>query len=466
MKFATKLVLYIIVAISVILSLSRYAIVRQNFMHSIESIAKQNMSKYTLERYMLESNIVKNIQLGEKITDEEIIEYVKELHKYSANSLAKIAIYTQEAKEIFSNFEDIDNNEILQILMQDTDNYYIKLGGNNKYMLFPSYWLINNEGRYIINAYDITAIFQERDRQIYEILLADIIILLVSTIFISIVSIFLTTPIKRLNESSKKIATGNFSERVNVKSNDEIGELANSFNIMAEQVENKIKELNLSIKQREDFINGFTHEIKNPMTTIVGYSDLLRLRKCDEQTNKKALNYIYLETKRLEKLSYKLMQLMSISEEKINLEEILIEEFIIGIIKAQEPVLKNIDMDVKLETALVSCDSELIEIVIRNIIENAKKAEPKDNKIIVNGECIKNKYRITIIDKGRGIPKEHVQRVTESFYVVDKSRAKTNGGSGIGLALCKKILEVHNSELNIQSEEGIGTTVYFELEIV
>ena len=75
------------------------------------------------------------------------------------------------------------------------------------------------------------------------------------------------------------------------------------------------------------------------------------------------------------------------------------------------------------------------------------------------------KYRISVRDKGRGIPKQHIERVTEDFYMVDKSRSRENGGSGIGLSLCKKIIELHNSKINIESEEGIGTTVYFDLDI-
>lgn len=466
MKFATKLVLYVIVIIAIILSVSRYFVVMQNFMHSIDSTAKQNMSKYTLERYMLESNIIKNIQIGEKITDNEIIEYVKEMHTYTKNSLEKIAIYSENADEIFSDFENIKSEDIIEILNQDTDNYYIKIIDNRKYMIFPSYWAINNEGRYIINAYDITGIFIERDRQLYEILLVDIIILLISTILITIVSVFLTKPIKKLNEISKKITAGEFTERIYVNSKDEIGELAESFNIMAEEIENKIKELNLSIKQKEDFITGFTHEIKNPMTTIVGYADLLRLRKCDEEVNKKALNYIYRETKRLEKLSYKLMQLMSISDENIRFENIQIAELIDKVIKTEKE-FETIKIDSNIQGAQIKCDCELIEIVLRNVIDNAKKAKTKDNRILVVGKNLENgKYKVSVIDRGIGISTEHIQRVTESFYVVDKSRAKINGGSGIGLALCKKILEVHKTKLEIESKEGEGTIVSFELEVV
>ncbi len=111
-------------------------------------------------------------------------------------------------------------------------------------------------------------------------------------------------------------------------------------------------------------------------------------------------------------------------------------------------------------------DVELLEVVVKNLVENASHAEPKDNKIFIKGNiCPNGKYRISVIDKGKGIPKEHIDRVTEDFYMVDKSRSRTNGSSGIGLSLVKKILKLHNSNIFIESEENVGTTVYFDLEI-
>ena len=119
-----------------------------------------------------------------------------------------------------------------------------------------------------------------------------------------------------------------------------------------------------------------------------------------------------------------------------------------------------------LEDCIVKADESLLEVVIRNLIQNAKKAEPKDLCIYITGKRRGNKYVISIIDTGFGIPKEHINRVTEDFYMVDKSRSRKNGGTGIGLSLCKKILELHGSKINIESEENIGTKVYFELEVI
>lgn len=378
-----------------------------------------------------------------------------------------IALYTEKYEQIYSNISNIDNLDLKSILNKEKDIYFFREIGSKNYMLFLSHWSINNKVIYIINAYDISNIYEEKDRQMREILFTDIIILTISAIVIFIFSKFLTKPIESLNKTSKKIANGKFNERVQIKSNDEIGELAQNFNTMAEQIEQKINELNIQVKQKNDFINGFTHELKTPMTAIEGYADLLRLKKCDEETSRKAIGYIYSETKRLESLSFKLMELIGLTEENIEMKFIEVSKLIERTIKIENSILIKNRIELNIEEGKVAGDLELLEVVLKNLIENANKAEPKDNKIIIKGEKIENgKYRISVIDKGKGIPKEHIERVTEDFYMVDKSRSRANGGSGIGLSLVKKILKLHNTDICIESEENIGTTVYFELEEV
>lgn len=210
---------------------------------------------------------------------------------------------------------------------------------------------------------------------------------------------------------------------------------------------------------------GFTHELKTPMTAIVGYADLLRLKKLDDETSRMALNYIYWESKRLEKLAFKLMDLMSLSNESIKFSTFEVTDFLEKIVNNEGIILTENKIVLNAKIAYVKGDKELLEVVIRNLIENSNKAEPKDKKILIKGEKIpNNRYRISVIDKGKGIPKEHISRVTEDFYMVDKSRNTKNNGSGIGLSLVKKILNLHNSNINIESQENIGTTVYFDLE--
>lgn len=424
---------------SIVLSFSRYYIVKNNFTHAIENSYKNNNSQYILEKYMLESTIVKSIENGEEFTNENMIELLKSVDNYMKNNQKNFALYNSSYEIIYSNIKEIEKLDISTIINQEDDIYCIRNFNNKHYMLFTSSWNINQQISYIVNAYDIEAVYQETERQLSSILFTDIIILSFSTIIIAFISALLTRPIGNLNKISKKIASGKFSQRAKIKSDDEIGELASNFNIMAEEIEGKINELNMQVKQKNDFINAFTHELKTPMTAIVGFADRLRLKKCDEEVSKTAINYIYTETKRLEKLSYKLMKLMSLTNEKIELKSFDIIELINKTIKLENTILTENKIETYIEEAKIKGDIELLQVVIKNLVENANKAEPKDKKIYIIGQRKESsKYQISIVDKGKGIPKEHIGRITEDFYMVDKSRSRENGGSRNRTITCKK----------------------------
>lgn len=421
MKAWKKAILVVIVIMSIVLAYSRYYVIKNNFFYSLHNISSvQNRNQNLLEKYMLETNIIKNIQEGIEVTYETITEYLKSLNQYMEDNSELVALYTEDYEKLYSTIEDIDKIDISSLLTEKQSNFALRKIKDKHYMLFSSYWSINNKKVYVINAYDVSNIYEERDRQLKETLIRDMGILSASSIIIF---------------------------------------------IFAKLVTNHVEKLNLLVKQREDFINGFTHELKTPMTVIMGYADLLRLKKCDEEISQKALNYIYSESKRLEKLSFKLMELMSLTEEKLELESIEVSSFINNFVDNEDFNLTVNEIETDINKGYIKGDKELLEVVIRNLVENANKAEPKDNIIYIRGEVLGNKkYRISIIDKGKGIPKEHIARVTEDFYMVDKSRSRSNGGSGIGLSLVKKILEFHNTSLHIESKVGEGTIVYFDLK--
>lgn len=421
MKAWKKAILVVIVIMSLVLAVSRYYSIKNNFFYSLHNISSvQNRNQNLLEKYMLETNIIKNIQEGTEVTYETITEYLKSLNEYMEDNSELVALYTEDHEKLYSTIEDIDKIDISSLLTERQSNFALRKIKDKHYMLFSSYWSINNKKVYVINAYDVSNIYEERDRQLKETLIRDIGILSAASIIIF---------------------------------------------IFAKLVTNHVEKLNLLVKQREDFINGFTHELKTPMTVIMGYADMLRLKKCDEEISQKALNYIYTESKRLEKLSFKLMGLMSLTEEKLELERIEMNSFINNFVDNEDFNLTENQIETDIEKGYIKGDKELLEVVIRNLVENANKAEPKDNRIYIKGEVLGNKkYRVSVVDKGKGIPKEHISRVTEDFYMVDKSRSRNAGGTGIGLSLVKKILEFHKSSLHIESEEGEGTAVYFDLK--
>lgn len=291
MKFLIKLVFCMILSIAIVLSISRFIVIRQNFTYNMKNTIDKNIMQNTVEKYYLERSIINDIENGKEITNENIIEYIKSLYSYMQTDQKRTALFTEKQELIYTDLEErfIENVKEDSMFNKDADTYDIKKIEDGHAIVFSSYWEINNKVIYIVNVYDISDIYEERNRQIRDMGISDLIILILASIFISIISIYITNPIRKLNEASKEIAKGNFSERVKIKTKDEIEELADSFNIMAEQIENKIETLNLSIKRKNDFINAFTHEIKTPLTAIIGYSDMLRLKKCDENISRKSI---------------------------------------------------------------------------------------------------------------------------------------------------------------------------------
>lgn len=462
MKFGVKIVISVIAIISVIFSIAGIVIIESNFKHSLEKTVSQNIDSHTLERYGIENNISNNIDKNGNISREKLSSYAISLVSYLEND-KKISIYIENEK-LYSNI-DIDEETFVFFCKEKDVKYIIKDIESQKYMLVSSSVEINNKKIMLISRYIITDVFTERDRQTQFFYKVDIVVIIISAIVICILAIFLTRPIRNLNDMSQKIIKGFYNERISIKSKDEIGELAKSFNNMIETIENKINELELSVKQREEFITNFTHELKNPMTSIIGYADILRSGKYDKRTNMKSANYIFNEAKRLETLAHKLMDLMELSNEAIELEGVNIVWFMNNLYKNIHETLGDIDLKLDIEDGYIMADKILLEDCLRNLIDNSKKAKPKDKVIRIIGKNDGNKYRISVEDKGLGIPKEDLPRVVESFYMVDKARARKNGRNGIGLSICEKIAKVHKTQLIIESELNKGTCVSFCLEV-
>lgn len=264
-------------------------------------------------------------------------------------------------------------------------------------------------------------------------------------------------PIQRLTESASSIASGSYSERTHCCTPDEIGQLSRAFDHMAEVVEEKIESLNEQITQKQLMLGALTHELKTPMTAIIGYSDsLLRMPLNEEQRRHCALQ-IHETGKRTESLSQKLMTLINLSESSgIEKQWFPTDPWI-------ERLQENVTAPIQFMNNAESLhgDPELLYSLTMNLISNAQRASSCEAPIIVTIAS----ESITVTDHGCGIPKEHLSRITEPFYRVDAARSRKYGGSGLGLALCQMIAEAHGGALHIQSEIGIGTTVTAYLQL-
>lgn len=256
------------------------------------------------------------------------------------------------------------------------------------------------------------------------------------------------------------VAGGNFSERVEIVSDDEIGLLSGNFNNMATVVDDKINQLEKISADKQRSIDNLAHELRTPLTSIIGYADFLRTTKYDEETFIDSLSYIYEEGKRLEKLAFKLMDLIFVRKEDLheeNLKELLIEIRNSFIPKLEE---KNINLEISTENLNFLMDKDFIKILITNLVDNAIKASKIGDKIYISAyKNSESRIILEVKDMGVGIPKEDIPKVFEPFFMVDKSRSRANSGVGLGLSLCAEIAKIHDADIQIESELGEGTTI-------
>ena len=259
-----------------------------------------------------------------------------------------------------------------------------------------------------------------------------------------------------LEAGAAKIAAGSYSSRIPVKGNDEIAALSDQFNRMASAISEKITELNETASRQRMFISGLSHEMKTPITSILARSETLLSRDISEKDQRHSLERIYDQCAWLERLSGKLATLTML-EGSIETKLINISELFDSVKEMMGTTLdeKRIILITKCSVMTLPMDADLMRSAIINLLENAKRASGEGSQIeLLAYDCI-----IEVKDYGRGISKEEIDRITEPFYMIDRSRSKKNGGVGLGLALVKRIAEAHNARLEIVSELGVGTTV-------
>ena len=216
---------------------------------------------------------------------------------------------------------------------------------------------------------------------------------------------------------------------------------------------------------RKEFIADVSHELKTPITSIMGYADTLLEEEYDKETQSKFLNVIASEARRMAKL---VTDLLTLSKNDNNRNVVKKEQFDLGelVKKCQDKLAieikrknHNVNCFVTADVPLVYADKDDIERVILNILTNSIKYTKDNGEIKIYVGFVYNDAYIKIFDNGIGIPKEHQERIFERFYRVDKSRSKETGGTGLGLAIVKHIAQVHNASLEVISEEGQGTKI-------
>lgn len=337
-------------------------------------------------------------------------------------------------------------------------------GLNGMEYIVSSFNIFIDEQTYVFCVFrDVHEITYNRDRleKLYRKIF--IILLSITSLVSYIMSSFIVLPLARLTKASSRIADGDLSTRTNIRSDDEIGELSATFDQMTEKLEENVTRLEESAEEKDRFMGAFTHELKTPMTSIIGYAELLRTQELEEEDKDDALKYIYSEAKRLENMALKLLQIFVSDKEEIALKVCNPKEIVEDIVIHLTPTLEeqNIKIICRTNEGTAKLEPDLVRTLIINLIDNARKAMDKKGRIRVDQKFTEEGDGVIFIitDNGKGMPPEAIKHVTEAFYRVDKARSREQGGAGLGLALVKKIVELHHGTIEFTSEPGIGTVV-------
>ena len=265
-------------------------------------------------------------------------------------------------------------------------------------------------------------------------------------------------PLGTLSARAKAIAAGAYDERTDITGSDEIGMLARDFDLMAGAVQEKIRTLADSEQRKTMFMADFSHELKTPLTAISGYAQTLLTVRLSEEDRTEALRFIDSESKRLDRLSKKMMRLMQLDRtEALQMTEISCESLLQKVIASVQPAAaqKGTALQIGRCSGVLRCEPDLVHDAVYNLAENAIKASSP-------GQCVELSAEngvIAVADSGCGIPQDEIPNLTEPFYMVDKSRSRETGGAGLGLSLVAQIMQLHGGRIEIESEAGAGTTV-------
>ncbi|MCI9488042.1 MAG: HAMP domain-containing histidine kinase [Lachnospiraceae bacterium] len=328
------------------------------------------------------------------------------------------------------------------VLEEGEGEYWVVIGSS-----LP--WL--GEDNYLFSVRDLTEVHRETMEFVRQFSLSWLLFVAAASLLAAAAAKLVLRPVGDLTQAADEVSRGNYGVRAKAGRQDEIGKLAAAFNLMAEQVESRIQELTLAGEEKERLLGSLAHEMRTPMTAVLGYSDTLLHVKLGERERRRALENIYEQAGYLQRLSAKLMELMALHQnESISMETqgmgALLEKAV-SMAQARRP-----DREFKLyleEDFSVQGDGDLLVSLFVNLLDNGAKASGSGQEVW----AVAQKDRVLIRDFGKGMAKEELAKIREPFYRASSGRE----GLGLGLALCEQIVRLHHGTLRFESRKGEGT---------
>lgn len=286
-------------------------------------------------------------------------------------------------------------------------------------------------------------------------LLAGFIAVFLTIVIIIFLSKALTKPLIKMKDATSQMSRGNFSVTVPKSTNDELGDLARSIQLLA-------NDLNYLKEERNEFLASISHELRTPLTYIKGYADIILKRNLTNDDQEKYLHIILEETNRMSTLIKDLFELAKIDKNTFEIKKINInlEDLLSSVVKKLSPAFKQKQMSLEISCpsdVFVWADPSRLEQIILNLLDNSMKYSSTGDTTSVIVEKNKHSIKMTIKDNGKGIPPEDIPYLFNRFYRVDKARTRSLGGTGLGLAIVKELIDKHDWDISVKSKLTVGS---------
>lgn len=428
----------------------------------------------TSRRLYSEINRVANDASMKRISDEESLQQTMSMLETLADyEDARILYITETGTVLLDTAQDTDSTKHPVIEGFDplalgsnyytTGNFFGYFEENQLTVMMP----VSNEMQisgYLSIHIPLSGLISERESILRVVLLILGIIVAMFLVILIFISVSFQRPLTKIVDGAKEFAAGNLNHKIDVRTNDELGELSSTLNFMA-------SELAKTGESQRNFISNVSHDFRSPLTSIKGYVEAILDGTIPHEMQDHYLEIVVNETKRLEKLTSGILTLNDINAKKTALN---ITDFDInGVIKATAELFEGICTKRRISIELILAGSELfvsgdygkIQQVLYNLLDNAIKFSRDSSSIEIETNIRREKAYISVTDHGAGIPSAKLNKIWDRFYKVDSSRGKDTKGTGLGLAIVRDIIDAHDQTINVVSTEGAGSTFEFTLDL-
>jgi two-component system, OmpR family, phosphate regulon sensor histidine kinase PhoR len=306
----------------------------------------------------------------------------------------------------------------------------------------------------------------------YIIFLAGVVVLFMVVAVSFFVSRRITKPLADLARSVEEIREGNLDRHIEITTEDEIAMVARTVNGLVDKVKADIERMTKLEKYRSEFLGNVSHELRTPIFSLQGFIEtLLNGAVDDPNVNRDFLRKAYNHAARLNTLLNDLINISQIEtgEMKMSFHSFPLREFFDAVVKEMAQVAEQNHVMLKMkapsdDSVYVYGDKQRLLQVMCNLIQNAIKYNKPYGEVVLSYERLNEGVRISVSDSGIGIAEEHLPRIFERFYRVDRDRSREVGGTGLGLSIVKHIVEAHKSNVSVKSIPGKGSVFSFELK--